>query len=58
MILSKFRKTQNFDKIILNFVKFKENFANMKFKISQKFGKKFREIPKMKILQPHYVVVE
>ena len=34
IILSKFRETQNFDKIILFFSKFEENFAKTKLKIS------------------------
>ena len=34
IILSKFRETQNFDKIILIFAKFEENFAKTKLKIS------------------------
>ena len=34
IILSKFRETQNFDKIILFFAKFEENFAKTKLKIS------------------------
>ena len=37
IILSKFRETQNFDKIILFFAKFEENFAKTKLKISWKF---------------------
>ena len=34
IILSKFRETQNVDKIILIFAKFEENFAKTKLKIS------------------------
>ena len=34
IILSKFRETQNFDKIILIFAKFEENFAKTKLKTS------------------------
>ena len=51
---SKFCVSQSFDKIILNFVKFEENFAKHKIKISQIF----REITKKKISQPPYVGVE
>ena len=32
IILSKFHETRNFDKIILNFMKFKENFAKHEIK--------------------------
>ena len=46
----KFRVSRNFDKIILNFAKFEENFAKHEIKIFAKFG----EITKTNILQPPY----
>ena len=51
--MSKFHETRNFDKIILNFMKFEENFAKHKIK---NFAK-FREITKTKISQSPYVGV-
>ena len=52
IILSKFRELQNFDKIILIFMKFEENFAKTKLKILRKFCK----ISQNKILQQPYAV--
>ena len=53
IILSKFRETQNFDKIILFFAKFEENFAKKKLKITWKF----REITQNEISQQPYAGV-
>ena len=45
--LSKFSKTRNFDKIILNFAKLEENLAKHEIK---KFSRKFPEITKTKLV--------
>ena len=50
-MLEKFCETQNFDKIILNFTKFKENFTKHEIKNLAKF---FWKLRKQKFSQPPY----